>query len=509
MNKQVLGALQALGVSGSDDERAVRRAYASRLKEIDAATEPQRFQALRESYELAMAWMAQRDVVASDERQQQPTPVQDISQTPQAPPANDLAVNDAAREEGTGQAQLQRSDDNARAVFEDLMARLAVSGDDRRDVRQALDAALEDPRLLNVDARFLFEFGVASWLANGWRLGHEKVFAPAIGAFQWRKDATSLARLGRAGIIINNAIQELDAYDSLPDATRKLLRGPIRQLRSDKQPGARQLVKSLPVAERAIQSFPHWLHIITNPSNIERWREWETAIPRWRRLVSRMPAQPKLNGASRGKTTSGSSPWTVVLILVGTMGVASSFFQNPSWRAPSPPVASLPPVAFKMPAPPASLSSSDKVNFPPPAFKAPTPAAPAPVTPPNTSAISVQPPFATLPEAKKLVASISKGKADVLKCNDAIRILGAHPKEFEKGTFGRPFDSLMINCLMDKLAVFPYPMMDLAIKREFGRRNANLGAAVRGLPSPASGSRQTPAPSSSNPSSPGFQTQGQ
>ena len=51
--------LEALELDADADERAIRRAYAKRLKRIDPQTDPEAFQALREVFEAALEWVAQ------------------------------------------------------------------------------------------------------------------------------------------------------------------------------------------------------------------------------------------------------------------------------------------------------------------------------------------------------------------------------------------------------------------------------------------------------------------
>ena len=503
MDPRITAIFSTFGLPDDANERDVRRAYARRLKETDAAVDPDGFQALRESYESALAWIAYRRSHAESAT----APASEAPADAPAQPAAAKAAPDRAPEKpqpaenGRAQAQIQQSDGMARAVFEQLMQRLAAGASrDRREVRQALDDALSDPRLLDVDARFLFELGVASWLANGWQPGHDKAFSPAIGAFRWREDAAGLARLGHAGFVINNAIVELDAYDQLPGKTRKLLREPIRRLRLDKKPGPRWLARNLPLAEQAVHHFPHWLHIVTHTANLQRWREWEASIPRWQRFVLCLPARRKAQPIPLG--TSARVRWDLLFGFFGVMGIVSLI--NGVASPPPAPRPAAPPVhshLAPLPRPPnAAMPALDALppKAAPAASAGATAASPA-LVPAQVKPAAVQPqqPFATLSDARKLAASASKGKADTLKCNDAIRILGAHGQEFEKGTFGRPFDTLMINCLMGKLAVFPYVQIDRAIKREYGRKTQDPIAEVRAYQQKIQGTSSVPATTAS------------
>ena len=53
--------LELLELPPHADERAVRRAYAMRVKAIDPAADPVAFAHLREAYEAARAWVADED----------------------------------------------------------------------------------------------------------------------------------------------------------------------------------------------------------------------------------------------------------------------------------------------------------------------------------------------------------------------------------------------------------------------------------------------------------------
>lgn len=53
-------ALRELGLDADADERAVKRAYAAKLKIIRPETDPEGFQALNETYQAALEWLRER-----------------------------------------------------------------------------------------------------------------------------------------------------------------------------------------------------------------------------------------------------------------------------------------------------------------------------------------------------------------------------------------------------------------------------------------------------------------
>lgn len=244
--------LARLGLDASADERAIRRAYAQRLKAVDPAQDPRGFQSLRESYEAALAWAkrarprAPRALPAAPEGREaaeEPLPAPAVvtlaetrsierpalsSGPPPAAPARETplpARPAVATTPFPGGAPAQQANLKAprpparpisphtlaKAVFSVLCARnSAWSGrwTYRTEVsaQAELEACLRDPRLLNLTARSLFEQRVVDHLAKGPTPGRKALFAAASRTFGWILDRRRLDRFGDTGRKLNHEI---------------------------------------------------------------------------------------------------------------------------------------------------------------------------------------------------------------------------------------------------------------------------------------------------------------
>ncbi|MDM0029299.1 TonB family protein [Variovorax sp. J31P216] len=349
--------LLRLGLDQQADERAIRRSYARLLKQTDQEADPASFQALREAYEVALLWQAQqrrRAEEAESGESDAPEPATAASQPSSAAGRDGMPSASAHRESDSSDTEsasglvastdpqaarastARTSEQAARDVLQELQEKLAGGWpQDRPAARAWLDGVLEGDRLVDMDARFLFEWGVAGILADGWLPGKEHLFGPAMDCFGWRDDRGRLMAFDRAGGIVDAAIAELEYFDSLPDQARAAQRQLIRRLREDKCPSTSALLGQMPLLEQIAQIYPHWLHVVTNTRNIGRWRDWAAQVPKWRRWLTRQPRPARAQArAAAGKGSRFGWAFGVLLVL-GALG--RLFDSTPS---PAPPPAS-------------------------------------------------------------------------------------------------------------------------------------------------------------------------
>ncbi|TLN01528.1 TonB C-terminal domain-containing protein [bacterium] len=349
-----LAFLEHLELGDDADERAIRRSYARKLKQIDQETDAVGFQSLREAYETALQWVSWK-------RQQQAQLIrhQPLEFATSGPQKESTEANAQGEEEAVEVAPDDfHPEVEARAVFNDFLTRLAKSSSatgwsSDTLIQSYLNECLDNPRLLSITARDIFEWFVAELLADGWRPGHEALLVAACRVFDWQSDRQRLARFGRVGEVLNRAITERAMFDGQPDEERSRQRNLIARLRDPSPPSYGELIAQMALAEWLMARFPAWLRLITSVENLQRWRELDCQVPSWRRKLSFGAGKGRTRppSASQSANNGISFRWGVVVLIfvmvralssvssssppdspVGLNGVVSSVIQAPQSR---------------------------------------------------------------------------------------------------------------------------------------------------------------------------------
>ena len=327
--------LDRLGLDAAADERAIKRAYARELKQIDQEADAAGFQVLREAYEMALHWVERKPAGVSFA----PTnvvPVRDasarMSETRAAPaPLVDTTAPSTTVDTSENPQQL------AQAVFESflLYGRGIVAQGGERDSkvwRKHLQRCTGDDRLLNLTAGAYFELLIVHLLIEGWQRGHEALFVATCQVFPWKKDPDRLLQFGRAGAWLSQAIDECDMFPHQQSSDCSAQTDAIRRVREDAAPSINELITHVPHLSNMLARFPAWTSIIGSRARIQEWIALEQAIPRWRRYLHfKKPA-------SSAEKSSGGYWWKIAMFLIAVRMVFSIFSPTPqqpsSWNLP-------------------------------------------------------------------------------------------------------------------------------------------------------------------------------
>jgi hypothetical protein len=286
--------LTRLGLGKDADARAIRRSYARELKRIDQLHDAAGFQALREAYEGALQWTEYKSYrvtgeSAADASSEAPYTQFEESVTDEEAPMPDFGAPLTEQQkhlsrtqfifapgrDAHGALQLDDAPAIAGAAFDAFFRTLPLATLGEEDGVDQCEAALrtqfENPAMLTIAARTLFERGIAELLADGWKPGHQILFAAATNFFGWDADRSRLHYLGYAGAMLNAAIDQQALFgrqfDSAIVAQRKVL---ARLRNGDSKPV--QVKRDMVTVEGMCRHFPIWMALMVDSGTIGNWR---------------------------------------------------------------------------------------------------------------------------------------------------------------------------------------------------------------------------------------------
>lgn len=244
--------LARLGLQPGAEAKEIRRAYARELKKIDQETDPSEFQQLREAYENALRWheASQIEHASAPARDEEPEPV------PEPEDPYELAALSFQWLQSGTDLILERAESSHVGLW-----------------KIALRKCLDDDRLLNLQARILFEEQLVRLLASGWQPGHESLFQAANEVFEWERDRRRILQFGEAGARLDKAIDEWKLFESMtPDAIASF-RQLLNLVSITREPTSMIGRSDFLLFHQMASRFYSWLSLTVEREALENWRE--------------------------------------------------------------------------------------------------------------------------------------------------------------------------------------------------------------------------------------------
>ena len=182
-----------LGLEPCNDARAIKRAYARRLKDVHPEDHPEQFMQLRQAYETALQYCGERNI-------QRPAMQNTVEQRPPAAPAAEApppspalsAEPLAAQQEQQARLQEQAAGRQQRAqALSDAFVALLEDAERRQSV-ETWDTLLCAPELASLDLRLMLGARLLPQLLTQLQADEQPLPAPVLLAlddcFQWSHD---------------------------------------------------------------------------------------------------------------------------------------------------------------------------------------------------------------------------------------------------------------------------------------------------------------------------------
>jgi len=281
--------LELLDLPPHADERAVRRAYAVRLKLIDPAVDPAGFARLREAYEAARAWVADED----HDDVVEPSPL--------------VAMEPSTADEAPAQPAVVAINPQEQAIrLVDHFATRTAEGATEH-VRQELEACTAELRLQYIDAPGIFEEVLIDRLARGLIGKRVAVFAQASDIFHWQ-ELGHLTALGPKGMWIEAVETQRMAWATLPPLVRANRLALIEKAEAAKGTLPSQIVRRWFEVRDDFRRFPAYLSLYLTLLRQQEWASSYDALPAAERQALEAPRKKR-------RVRIPAPVWVVVVIV--------------------------------------------------------------------------------------------------------------------------------------------------------------------------------------------------
>jgi hypothetical protein len=294
--------LELLNLPPHTDERAVRHAYAARLKLIDPAADPAGFARLRGAYEAARAWVADEDHEVGGE-----------------PPPLTVATA-ATADESSAQPAVDAINPQEQAVR--LVDRFAtrIADGANEHVRRELEACTTELRLQYIDAPGIFEEILIDRLASGLIGKRVTVFAHATDIFHWQ-ELGHVAALGPKGMWIEAVETQRMAWATLPPDVRASRLTLLETAEATNGALPTRVVRRWFEVRDDFRRFPAYLGLYLA---VPRQREWASsydALPAMERQALETPRR-------KNRLRIPAQIWVVVVIVALGALTRPSLYQS-------------------------------------------------------------------------------------------------------------------------------------------------------------------------------------
>lgn len=344
-----------LGIPPTRDAKAIRRAYAAALKQIDQQTQQAAFERLRAAYERALNWARQAQgepgahgAYGADggsavhsgpdtqhsERDQAPEAKPHASQDAPAYPGPSHAAADPAqpapapvdfrppqpqmkiqvRQPG-GENGRRLARQRARAIEQWVLELMQAEEKQLAALWSRIDA---DPALLHLDAAYEMSTALSNALTKA-PDNRMPLYRDACARYDWNQHELKASGRGNVAPLVQQVEEQRAIWRGHQSDYRKEHERVIRRMRRDAKPSWRKARRNLAPLHRMHNQVPLWLALQLPAGRIQAYLDAAMRVPRYALVL----------GAIRAAVRKW---WWLILVAIVAFGVYLDWGKKPSDR---------------------------------------------------------------------------------------------------------------------------------------------------------------------------------